>query len=842
MNVYCFKMKIVTRRSHANYTCKFYCCQESSITPSTSKEKAIKSSNSIDSNVDEDSLAESSSSKKRKSPKEDKSRKKAKKEPSDDEDGDETSSFSDYELASVNNCRSSSATGNKNGEKGNRSRGLLKKQISSAAGKDSKTRNKSSDGSNSSEAENKKEATRLSREEREKLRRAKESKINQRRGRKPKVVRKEAKEGSNKEQSNSTATSSSKKKCKSSSSVSLAILKKTGRPFLQKESCCEVSSKLPKCRECRMTPNQRNKKMPNIFCRFYDFRKLRYGKNNGIMTSGFSEPKDATEVDLKLWLPPKKEDVDDENDDEDEDPEEDSCKELDIETSKFIILHVGDQFCDLVKQEMRAQKCHMGKDKTISWKRVVIGVREMCDVCETTLFNIHWVCHKCGFVICIDCYTARRSGEVKEEENPPRDRDEYQWLLCTNRQPHEQDKLMMTQIIASTALSDVGRLLHLARKNFDIPSDCGCDLTCISNKISDKKLASLELSNTLNGISTNKMSEGKISRDKNDCLPNGANKEVATRSLVNGIVQPSSSKTDSENSSLTGFSSESGSSPLSWLADVALSSRKINPDEATKDGKNSANKTSSSNSSSSNTKATASNATQNSISDSSKGKSDKIEKEDEESNFSTLRELLIRPNSGSNCKEDLDEVKTKKALSEEDDENTNSNDALSIDMDHTDESGEDKEATSDGDEVKKEKQSFTDTENTNDDLDEKSKSANLPTPALSNSATSNSTATALSNSSEKDSKTSFCKLKHYIRQYKPLRSSKNLPSRQCTVEETRKLYPDVAHTWMCSGRLCVFQDSKSSGNLKLFQEQWKRGQVSIFIVILSKIQITYKYL
>lgn len=28
----------------------------------------------------------------------------------------------------------------------------------------------------------------------------------------------------------------------------------------------------------------------------------------------------------------------------------------------------------------------------------------MCDVCETTLFNYHWACGKCGFVVCLDCY------------------------------------------------------------------------------------------------------------------------------------------------------------------------------------------------------------------------------------------------------------------------------------------------------------------------------------------------------------------------------------------------------------------------------------------------------
>lgn len=67
-------------------------------------------------------------------------------------------------------------------------------------------------------------------------------------------------------------------------------LKKTGESFLQDGSCFEVSAKLPKCRECRWTAHQRNKKMPNIFCRFYAFRRLRYTKNGQLAVAGFSDP------------------------------------------------------------------------------------------------------------------------------------------------------------------------------------------------------------------------------------------------------------------------------------------------------------------------------------------------------------------------------------------------------------------------------------------------------------------------------------------------------------------------------------------------------------------------
>lgn len=74
-------------------------------------------------------------------------------------------------------------------------------------------------------------------------------------------------------------------------------LKKTGESFLQDGPCFEVAPKLGKCRECRWTPNQRTKNMPNIFCRFYAFRRLRYTKNGQLAIAGFSDPnKDALEV------------------------------------------------------------------------------------------------------------------------------------------------------------------------------------------------------------------------------------------------------------------------------------------------------------------------------------------------------------------------------------------------------------------------------------------------------------------------------------------------------------------------------------------------------------------
>lgn len=80
----------------------------------------------------------------------------------------------------------------------------------------------------------------------------------------------------------------------------------------------------------------------------------------------------------------------------------------------------------------------------VAWKRPIQGVREMCDVCDTTLFDIHWACNKCGFAVCAECYHSHSHDEA----NP--DTDENKWLTCSaNRHEHEPETLMITQIIPS---------------------------------------------------------------------------------------------------------------------------------------------------------------------------------------------------------------------------------------------------------------------------------------------------------------------------------------------------------------------------------------------------------
>ncbi|XP_059049964.1 lysine-specific demethylase 3B isoform X2 [Achroia grisella] len=240
----------------------------------------------------------------------------------------------------------------------------------------------------------------------------------------------------------------------------------TNESFLQNGPCFEVAPRLAKCRECRWSPAQRDKDMPNIFCRFYAFRRLKYAKNRQLAIAGFSDPyKDADEEDKKLWLSSSA-----------------GAAELDIEMSCFLLREIGDQFCELLQQEKEAESHHLNDDKTIAWKRVVQGVREMCDVCETTLFNFHWTCGKCGFVVCLDCYKSRTSGESANPTNESNstanstsngERDSFGWLTCTAGGAHPARRLLLTQIAAGGALAAAAARLHATRAAWSLPT-CGC--------------------------------------------------------------------------------------------------------------------------------------------------------------------------------------------------------------------------------------------------------------------------------------------------------------------------------------------------------------------------------
>ncbi|KAL2769701.1 putative JmjC domain-containing histone demethylation protein 2C isoform e [Daubentonia madagascariensis] len=309
-------------------------------------------------------------------------------------------------------------------------------------------------------------------------------------------------------------------------------LKQTGESFLQDDSCCEIGPNLQKCRECRLIRSKKGEEPTHspVFCRFYYFRRLSFSKNGVVRIDGFSSPDQYDDEAMSLWTHENYED-----------------DELDIETSKYILDIIGDKFCQLVTSEKTALSW-VKKDAKIAWKRAVRGVREMCDACEATLFNIHWVCQKCGFVVCLDCYKAK-------ERKSSRDKELYAWMKCVKGQPHDHKHLMPTQIIPGSVLTDLLDAMHTLREKYGIKSHCHC-----TNK------QNLQVGNfpTMNGVSQvlqNVLNHGnKISL----CMPESQQQNSSEKSESNGNSSPGSDV--STDSKLTPPESQS---PLHWLADLA---------------------------------------------------------------------------------------------------------------------------------------------------------------------------------------------------------------------------------------------------------------------------------
>lgn len=62
-------------------------------------------------------------------------------------------------------------------------------------------------------------------------------------------------------------------------------------------------------------------------------------------------------------------------------------------------------------------------------------------------------------------------------------------------------------------------------------------------------------------------------------------------------------------------------------------------------------------------------------------------------------------------------------------------------------------------------------------------------------------------------------LKHFIRRYNwPQKSWRDpVPIRIMTMTESEDLYPDLPHSWLCEGRLLRLLDPNHSGNYRIFQ-------------------------
>ena len=75
-------------------------------------------------------------------------------------------------------------------------------------------------------------------------------------------------------------------------------------------------------------------------------------------------------------------------------------------------------------------------------------------------------------------------------------------------------------------------------------------------------------------------------------------------------------------------------------------------------------------------------------------------------------------------------------------------------------------------------------------------------------------------------------LKHFVRRYNWAQKGREpLPIRIMTLTESKILYPDVPHSWLCDGKLLRLNDPNCDGNYRIFQ-------VIIFKIFLNFIENT----
>ncbi|XP_075065327.1 lysine-specific demethylase 3B isoform X2 [Mixophyes fleayi] len=342
-------------------------------------------------------------------------------------------------------------------------------------------------------------------------------------------------------------------------------LKQSGEPFLQDGSCINVAPHLHKCRECRLERYRKYREPDQddstVACRFFHFRRLIFTRKGILRVEGFLSPQQSDSEAIRLWVPNAV-----------------PAEGIDLETSKYILANVGDQFCQLVMSEKEAMMMVEPQQK-VAWKRAVRGVREMCDVCETTLFNIHWVCRKCGFGVCLDCYRLRKNRPRRDDAG---DEEVFAWLKCAKGQPHEPENLMPTQIIPGTALYNIGDMVHAARGKWGIKANC----PCISRH--SKTVLRPAVTNGMSqlpSVNTTPTCEATTSSTTEQAGENDVKTEdILKADTVDNItedtrIEPNNFQNSTENKNKQQCPESTPSSALHWLADLAAQKAK----EETKD-------------------------------------------------------------------------------------------------------------------------------------------------------------------------------------------------------------------------------------------------------------------
>ncbi|KAK4473043.1 hypothetical protein MN116_002731 [Schistosoma mekongi] len=244
----------------------------------------------------------------------------------------------------------------------------------------------------------------------------------------------------------------------------------------------------------------------SVFCRFWGFRKLCFNSRGVLKIADFCRSTESDALERSLW-----------------EMYHPVSPILSPYAAKYLLECAGGLFCRLLHQELislngnhsyqaqcekiNSSTVRNGIDYTmegnkndgnnsVAWKRPVKGVREMCDVCETTMFNTHWVCGKCGYSVCTDCFNESKLSNVQGSSEPrdnhmkfnengtvEKGKSKYSrgrsgphgWASCTTtRQHHDPSKLLLTSLLPSGVIGRLIHRLHRIANYYQIHLGCDC--------------------------------------------------------------------------------------------------------------------------------------------------------------------------------------------------------------------------------------------------------------------------------------------------------------------------------------------------------------------------------
>ncbi|KRY30960.1 Lysine-specific demethylase 3A [Trichinella spiralis] len=185
----------------------------------------------------------------------------------------------------------------------------------------------------------------------------------------------------------------------------------------QREPCTKIEI-LPRCVECYYHPMDFTK-----LCRFIDFRKVGYGTQKGkyrFPTSGKC---------YKVQL----ENADETDESNSEIPV--TPRQCTAEQFAYTLFYTRLPFSKMLKAEKNFRheyrKATARSVKDIPLK-LNIRYDVICDVCFLAIFNLHTMCRKCGFCVCMTCFRERLSASLNANEVDGMC-DDYLWYLCTDR-------------------------------------------------------------------------------------------------------------------------------------------------------------------------------------------------------------------------------------------------------------------------------------------------------------------------------------------------------------------------------------------------------------------------